>query len=525
MSSPDAPAAALPGPPIALAGARAGSVGRPGIWLAAISLPWLVLWLLPPLNHDVSALLLFTDRWLDGAELYRDLVDVNPPLVFLLYAVPQQLARVAGMPPAASFLACFAAFVGMIGWLAAARLQALGVGPARSIMLWAILPFTVAGLGAGMEGQREQLLILAAFPWLLDAARRATGRRAWRETVPVALLAAIGFCLKPHFLLIPALVEFWLLLRRGPAALRDPVPWCLLATVLAYGALIALAFPAYLTDMLPLVLGAYSAFGEHTAADILFSRDLAPSLLVLAACLPGVRRSRDPVAVALALAALGAVFGAVAQAKGWPYHRLPAEMLIVLLVGWQGFGWLEGLGAPAVASAPKLAAALLVAANAFAFTTREGPWRAWEEARGPVPELVAILHAHAAGRPVLALTPGVDPVYPALLRAGAYQAMRYMTLWPLQVVYADCPRSGARYRDIARMGAVEQRVFEGVVEDFLRQRPAVVLVDRFADTVPCAGQEFDFLAYFQRDPRFAEAFTDYRKVAEIDRFSIFTRVD
>lgn len=526
MSPPDLPAAAkLAGPALPASVTRRRAWRRPHLWLAAASLPWLLLWLLPPLNHDVAALLLFTDRWLAGAVLYRDLVDVNPPLVFMLYAVPLRLSQLAGLPPAAGFLLGFGAFVGLIAAMVMPRVQMLAVGAARTAMLHALLPFAVLGLGAGMEGQREQLLMLAAFPWLLDAALRAGQTLPARHSLPAAALAATGFCLKPHFLAIPLLVEGWLLLRRGRSGLADPVPWCLAAVCLAYGAVIALAFPAYLNEVLPVVIGAYGAFGEHTALDILFGRALAPTLLVLAACLPGVLRSRGPVAVVLALAAAGAVVGAVAQAKGWPYHRLPAEMLVMLLAGWEVAGWLGLLGGGAMTQAPRLAAVLLVAANAYAFATREGPWRAWEGTRGAVPHLVAALQAHAAGQPVLALTPGVDPVYPALLRAGAFQSMRYMTLWPLQVAYARCPADGSRYRARLAMAPLERLVFDQVVIDFLRQRPAVVLLDRFADIPPCAGEEFDFLAYFMRDPHFAEGFAAYRLSSRIDRFSIFTRLD
>jgi hypothetical protein len=495
------------------------------VWLVAASLPWLILWLLPPLNHDVAALLTYTDRWLAGDRLYRDLVDVNPPLVFLLYAVPQAISRLSGLPAAAVFLLCLGGSVVLVGRLTLVRLRELAIGPARTAMLYALLPFLVVGLGAGMEGQREQLLILAAFPWLLDAARRAARWRPARETVPAAVLAAVGLCLKPHFLVIPLLVEGWLLARRGRAALADPVPWCMIGVFVAYGGAIALFFPAYLSEVLPLVLGAYAAFGDNDALDILFGRDLAPVLLVLAACLPGVLRARAPVPTVLALAALGAIVGAVAQAKGWPYHRLPAEMLVLLLAGWQIGGWLDSLGSQAAASATGLAAGVLVAANAYAFTTREGPWRAWDDAHGPVPELNASLHAHAAGRPVLALTPGVDPVYPALLRAGAFQATRYMTLWPLQVAYARCPADGVRYRDPAAMGRVERMVFDNVVADFVRRHPAVLLLDRFADIQRCGGEDFDFLDYFLRDPAFAGEFSHYVRVQEIDRFVIFTRMD
>jgi hypothetical protein len=521
MSPPDLSSAPAIGAPQARAIVPAPRAVPVPLWLALASLPWALLWLLPPLNHDVAALLEFTGQWLTGERLYVDLVDVNPPLVFLLYALPTSMARWLGIPVAQVFVLLLLAFVAAVA--AAVWRRMAGLGATATLAVAALAPFAVFGLGAGMAGQREQLLLLAALPWMMDAAGRAEGRAPPARGVPAALLAALGLCLKPHFAAMAVLIEAWLLVRRGPAALRDPVPWCFAAVFAAYAGATVLFFPAYLSETLPLVLKAYASFGEMGALDVLLDRAFAPALLVLAACLPSAIRSWRPLRVVLALGAIGAVIGAVAQAKGWPYHRLPAEMLTLLLVGLLAADWLDSLGPAAAASAARLAAALLVAGNAYAFTTREGPWRTWSHANGPVPELAETLRRQAREQPVLALSPGVDPLYPALIQAGSHQAMRYMTLWPVQVAYERCPADGVRYRTVAAMPAWERRVFDDIVADFLRRRPPVVLVDRFTDIAPCSGQEFDFLAYFMRHPAFAEAFAAYRQTGMIDRFAIFTR--
>ena len=519
-SDPSAPALAAP-VLAALRRKRAAAAAHP--WLAAASLPWLLLWLLPPVNHDVAGLLLFTERWLAGDRLYLDLVDVNPPLVFILSALPVGLARLSGIPLGVAFMLSLFGFVALCAAMAWRRLPRPLSG-AQLPMLAALAPVAVFGYGAGMAGQREQLLVMACLPWLLDAAARADAAIGARRSLPAALLAALFLCLKPHFAAIALLVELWLLLRRGRAALADPVPWAMAATFALYGVGVLLLFPAYPRQVLPLVLEVYTAFGDTTWQDVLFGRDFAAALLVLAASVPFALPSRAPVARVLALAAIGAVFGAVAQAKGWPYHRLPAEVLILLLAGWLGAAWLDGLGAVAAAAAPRFALAALVGANAYALGTREAPWRAWSYPAGPVAELARVLHLQAPGGFVLGLTSGVDPVYPALFQAGAFQAMRYMTLWPLQVAYEKCPADGSRFRPPERMRRVERQVFEQVSEDFVRRRPAVVLLDRSADIEPC-GEEFDYLLYFLQDPRFAEEFAHYAKLGVIDRFTIFTRRD
>jgi hypothetical protein len=54
-----------------------GARGLPGMVFLAFVLS-------PPMNHDVAAVLDFSMRWRNGEVLYRDLIDMNPPLIFLL---------------------------------------------------------------------------------------------------------------------------------------------------------------------------------------------------------------------------------------------------------------------------------------------------------------------------------------------------------------------------------------------------------------------------------------------------------
>jgi hypothetical protein len=524
MSPPDltAAAAAAAAPPPAIPARPAPGIAvEPAWWLAAASLPWLLLWLVPPLNFDVAALLLFTDRWLAGAVLYRDLIDVNPPLVFVLYALPAGLSRLTGVPLGAAFMLWLLAFLALVLAMTVSRLARLRPDASNIAMFAGLLPFAIFGLGNSMAGQREQLLALAALPWLIDAAIRAGGEPATRRGVPAALLAALFLCLKPHFAAMPLLIELWLLHRRGRAGLADPVPWCFAGSFALYGATIALLFPAYLTEMLPLILGSYAAFGDRTALGVLFSRELVPVLLVFLACLPLAWRARDDLATILALATLGALFGAVAQAKGWPYHKLPAEMLTALLAGRLSALWL----ARHAISPVGFAAAALVAGNAFALATREGPWRQVEHGSGPVPELAREIRARAPGQAVLILSPGIDPAYPALLEGGAFQAMRYMTLWPLQVAYEHCPADGERYRAPEAMSRDERAVFDQVAADFARTKPKLLIIDHFADIAPCAGKAFEFDEYFLRHPVFAAEFSRYVRIGDIDRFTLWARLD
>ena len=143
-------------------------------WLALLpallpALLFLVLVLSPPLNQDVAAVLSFAERMVGGEQLYTDLIDVNPPLVFLLNLPPAWLASVTPLDGVQALQLCLLAFSGAVGWMCWRLAPPRGV--AEAAMLLALLPLVL--LLAGYDfGQREQIMAAAALPYLFLAERQ-----------------------------------------------------------------------------------------------------------------------------------------------------------------------------------------------------------------------------------------------------------------------------------------------------------------------------------------------------------------
>src|SRR5690606_37448664 len=131
--------------------------------------------------------------------------------------------------------------------------------------------------------QREHLMIVATLPYLLLAQARIERHETARSLVlSTALFAAVGFALKPHFLMIPLLVEALVVVNIGwRAALRDLVPWTLTATLLAYATFVVLVTPDYLTLVVPLAMDSYLGLGDQGAWGVLFDSELTASAVLL----------------------------------------------------------------------------------------------------------------------------------------------------------------------------------------------------------------------------------------------------
>jgi hypothetical protein len=518
--------AALPAP---LARSPGAALRRTQIlnWAAGLpALCFLVLVMMPPLNHDVAAVLDFAMRWLEGGRLYGDLIDVNPPLIFILSLLPAAIAKHTPLDPHQALLLCLLAHAALLWRLSVALRQDRAEGPVEAAVLAAAIPLLMVLPGSDF-GQREALMAISTIPYALLAARRIEGPAVPpRLAITVAVAAALAFALKPHFLAVPLLVEGLVLWRRGLGrALADPVPAVMGALWGAYALSVPLLFPAYLREILPVALEFYGEIHGAGPLSVLVTDQLGAALpLLLIAVAIGLRGGSGSMAQALSLAAIGAFLSAWVQHKGWTYHVLPVTLLslaaLAAAAARQADRWLPPLRAHA--AAPALAAIGAFVIGGYAVRGGETPWRQIWFAQEPAGRLTEWLRREVRGGSILVLSPEVLPVYPSVIYAKSRPTMRTMSTWMLQGAYRTCPAGPTPYRQPAEMGSVEAMVFRTVAEDFARRPPRAVLVSRFAHMRGCPDR-FDLLEYFSRDPLFARTFQLFRPAGEMDGYRLYVR--
>jgi hypothetical protein len=511
-----------------------GPALRLRLWRAAALLPaalFLITVLSPPLNHDVSAVLNFTQRWVTGQRLYSELIDVNPPLIFLFNLPAAWLAEYTPLDGVNALLLCLVALCGLVWWLVERLRVGMAEGPVERAVLAALVPLAMVLPGYDF-GQREVLMGTIAIPYTFLAARRMLALPTGRWLLfGVTLLAALGFALKPHFLAVPLLVEAAVLLRRGwkriGVSLADPVPWIMAGTWVLYVISIPVFFPDFFGHVVPLVWDFYVNLGALTAFQVLLTEDLGEAtLLLLMVSTVCLLRRFGPLVLALWAAMAGAFISAWVQHKGWTYHAAPIFMLGGLTAGLVGARWLDGAlpAGRARAAAPALSAMMAAALCLLMVRGGEAPFREINFERDKGGRLTAWLREHAYNERLLVLTPDIWPIYPALNYANSQSTLRFMNLWLLQGVNQRCPENGERYRQPWEMSRAEFFVYRTVAEDFAAAPPSAVLVTRHVG-IPWCGKEFDFIEYFSRHPLFAEAFRNYRQQGEIEGYKLYVRAD
>ena len=289
-----------------------------------------------PLKDDIAWLLYVAHRWLAGRELYVDVVEVNPPLIVWISAIPIQLGRVLGIDGQYTAMPFFIAIVLGCAWWTASLLQGAGKLFEDRIPVFAAIGTVLLVVPAGDLGQREHLLVAAILPYLALFARSLDGNRpALRDAVLAGILAGLGCALKPRYAGVFVVLEGLALLRGLPLFRAKSLAAG--ATLLAYAILVAIFCPAYLRRAVPLALALYAATDVSLWQQFIDTTRLLFGEAV-ALVLWWSRRRRMPesnLMLTLVVFAITSTVICFIDGKDWFYHRLPATIATILaLICW-----------------------------------------------------------------------------------------------------------------------------------------------------------------------------------------------
>lgn len=482
-------------------------------------------------SHDVGWMLTSANQFLDGyGRLYQDIFfEVNPPLALFLTFPPVLFARATGLfdvDVLLIYVFLLASFSLILSALLLSRMPEIDK-TLRNLLLLALALglFVVPGPDFG---QREHFLLIFTLPYLVLAAVRAQGHRPGIGLgVLCGVSAALGFSLKPHFLLVPALVEGYLLLRtkRPMQILRSEIIAMALAGF-AYAAVIVTVTPEYLTEVVPLALDLYNDAIRNSLLKVLFRLEtvLVPLSITMHVLLR--KHQRHPVfGDIFAIAAAGLYVVYLIQMKGWYYQVLPslAAGICTLLIAMSGL--IEALaGQAGRQKEPRMGALALVLClaivgySAFHNLSRSGPRSLFAA------EMLPIVERHAPGGVIYCFSTNVSTGFPLVNYSRSRWGSRYSTLWPLPGI----AKMQAAYQDLdaaerARLSEMETFMRNSVIGELLSHRPDLIILDRRDKKHYFGGLAFDYIEYFSTDPRFRSFWSEYEQVDDFASFFVFKR--
>lgn len=274
-------------------------------------------------------------RMLAGTVGGDGLFELTPPLFLLWYIPPVLLTAISSMTimHAVQWYVFFLISISLsICYPLVSKIFSKDIVLSRIFFLAIAATFLLLPMSADV-GQREHFLLYLSVPYLLLVAYRLPGGSIHPcYALLIGMLAGLGFAIKPFFMMVPLLVELYVIFYK-----RSLLAWlrietiAMLAILLMYSVCIWMYFPTYFLSVVPLVSRVY--YGYSFSWKELIQLDVLFSVLVLIGSLFCYRNNPYKALYhILSVAMVGFLSCYFIQKTTWFYHLLPAYSMAVLLV-------------------------------------------------------------------------------------------------------------------------------------------------------------------------------------------------
>jgi len=442
----------------------------------------------------------------DGQRLYLDILETNPPMAGSVYFLSVALARAIHIRPELATLCLI--FVLIAASLATtwhilrdSRLRSF----AGALAVWAAVLLGI--LPMYDFGQREHLALIVLLPALAVFILRAGREPVTPAAIVIAgLSAALTMTFKPYFacavgagiLAAAAQARDW----RVFFALEN---WIAGALVVLYGVGIYVLYPEYFTIVYPLVRDVYLLLKAPLLAICLTAATavwLGGILVTLA--LQNRQRTLDPACMVLLAASAGFAVAFFVQGKGWGYHAYPMVALSLMAAAC----------AVAAVDRDRLRSFRLRAVAAVVLVAMLAKACLWFNASvdvRPIEEEVARLGPHPK---ILMLSAAAVIGHPMVRTLQGTWVSRQEAFWTREIVRRARLEEAIDAETEARLQVYIARERAGLIEDFTKQSPDVVLID---------NKDSDWGNWAQADPELSALLKAYTLVRTIDGVDILRR--
>jgi hypothetical protein len=472
---------------------------------------FLVLAYLIPAGADTLWRLHIARGLLDGQVLYRDMIEVNPPLWFW-GAIPA--AALGGYPA----LVGINLGAGLFGAYVFGKLVRLTSHPT---LAWAASLALLVGLllvSVAEIGQREQAFLLACALWsALGTARIETKVVPLSLVVAATALSAYGFALKHYFILVPVAIELLVIvdMRKNWRPFR---PETMLLAFLAglYAVAVIFLTPDFLGRVLGLVQAAYYGFGPWNSVGPVErqARLLMQCAFFFLPILAWMStRDKTVLVRVLATSLVACVLVIICQQKGWRYHLIAANGLsfIVLAIMW------SNTNGTTTSAVTKLVFPTSLAVLALTSIILPAIGNVRTHGQPIEPRLATLIAQEPRAHHIAVLSTAPDNAFYPMARAGRPHWSRHYSMWMMPGLLT--PQANSE-KDALRLSE-RARVLNEFTADLTCNPPELIIGERgyFRNPEP---KLFDAMDFLREKPAFAAWIdTHYRKQADVGAYPIW----
>lgn len=302
-----------------------------------LTVPMVIVFALIPVTNDVVWQFWIAKQMLGGSELYVQINEVNPPLWFWMAMPIQWIADNIGIQSIGLNNVFMVLLTGIVSVISAYLLPKEAKNSQAIFVVTVIIISYIAALQN--FAQREHLTMLVTLPYAMLVCQRVANISVnfWLALF-IGLLASVGFALKHYFIIVPIILELYVLYKKQHVLESfRPETVALAVCAITYIVAIFIVSPGFFEIQLPINLAFYNSFGRDPIFSIrtLFNniQPLMWSIFLVVFILNRWHpfKKDNPFYPVLFLTACGFFIVYIIQWKGFSYHAIPVSFFILLL--------------------------------------------------------------------------------------------------------------------------------------------------------------------------------------------------
>lgn len=498
----------------------------PGVVLAILGTSFGIYWLI---NVDVASGLELARHLLSGKILYQDVIDHQFPAIYFVYLFIVVFSDAFGISAVNGFFLFAFVLLNTCIWVAWRILRinpmfnpnAIHSRRIAALILSAfyfalfILPFIENNWHLSF-GEREHLLCALILPYLvLGINRLHSVETKPRLVVAAGVLAAFGFAIKPHFLLIFLASEFFITFYSWRHFKKTTIQSCLrtesvviLSILFGYYLGMVILKPEYFR-LIPHVVDLYKGLaipGQFMFHVCLFFA-LIPLLFFLWFLIEKKLRTHWIFAPYLSCLSIASIVIFALGVGGFYYHSFPFKFISLLLFAF------------VTCTHPNKTFSLFFLSLLSALMLKFGvqQFSVVQEKRNFVFKLAEKIRQYAPQGTVVPLDTNLAPFFPAINYAGGSYGLETPVLAHLPFAFKEYRKNivPPPYHRLSQMGKLERFYHENIMHSLVVAPPALIMVNVSSHKTWLDDMPFSFIDYFSTDERFLRLWKNYSWVARV----------
>ena len=481
------------------------------------------------INHDVAWYIYGAEQILEGARLYREIIEVNPPLNFYITIIPVSIAKLFNLPSTAVYK-CFIFLIGWASLVICLFILKKYFDKDKSSLRW-FLAFVLSLIFFAYPmvhfAQREHIMVMLCLPYILSSILFIQKKKLnLNIRLFISLAAFTGFALKPFFLLSWITTEFFIIFytKKIKTPFSRVENYIITAGMVIYYILVNTVWTDYFI-ITKMALQVYHSYNTPLNIILLFRYTYVLALLFACFAFFMSKKNKADLLSKLILFQMAAlIVVGFMQHKGWPYHFIPYWCVTI-------FFWCAYIGSSLANNGQlkkqlKLGAdgvMLIIAVYCLIFRVAI-PIHDYEPSykRVVTQRLVNVIKNHITPKSLFVFSTSVDPAFPAVNYSGSKWGSRFNCLWLLPGNYKS-DQAIIKYHTENQMNKVEKYVYKATISDLLKNQPELLVVETRKIKQGFAGKEFDFIKYFSQNQKFRELLSNYQVVHHIEDYALYRK--